>query len=186
MFDQIRADIFRYHTYSERLDSKVRLFWNTPGLQALITYRMGSWLRHAGRCTLCWPLVLALMPIYLLLTAYVRLAFDIHLSQSACIGPGLYIGHFGGIRVRNCRLGEYCSIQQEVCLEPEMGSDRGPEIGNRVWIGAHARILGDFRVGSRATISAGAVVTQDVIEGCLVAGNPARVVFKTYDNSRLL
>jgi serine O-acetyltransferase len=121
-----------------------------------------------------------------MLAAYVRLAYDIHLDETAEIGPGLYIGHFGGIRLRNCRLGANCAISQEVRIEPAANGSNGPVIGNRVWIGSHARIEGALRVGDGATIAAGAVVTRDVAPGCLVMGNPARVVQKDYDNSGFL
>jgi serine O-acetyltransferase len=162
----------------------MRLIWENPGLQALMIYRMGRWLASEGRCH-AW-LLLVLIPIYRLSVAYIRFAYDILLDQSAVIGPGLYIGHFGGIRLRNCRIGAYCSIQQEVRLEPIIGSDDGPIIGNRVWIGAHARIIGSVQVGDRATVGAGALVTQDVAASCLLLGNPARIVQINYDNSAFL
>jgi serine O-acetyltransferase len=133
-----------------------------------------------------WLPIILLTPVYWLLATYYRLAYDINLEQSAEIGPGLYIGHFGGIRVRNCYIGEHCAIQQEVCLEPEACGNGGPIIGNRVWIGAHARIQGSVKVGDRATIGAGSLVNRDVPDGCLLLGNPARVAQKDYDNSGFL
>lgn len=184
MFNNIRADIGRFHRQDER--NTMRLLWYSPGLKSLVAYRLGVWLRSVSGNPLCWPMVLVLAPCYWLLTAYVRLAFDIILDKSAVIGPGLYIGHFGGIRLRNCRLGACCSIQQEVRLEPSPGSDDGPVIGNSVWIGAHARTQGVIKVGDGATVGAGALVTQDVDAGCLVLGSPARVMQRNYDNSSLL
>ena len=50
------------------------------------------------------------------------------------------------------------------------------EIGSDVWVGAGALILPGVRVGSRAVIGAGSVVTRDVPEGVLAAGNPCRVI----------
>jgi acetyltransferase-like isoleucine patch superfamily enzyme len=49
-------------------------------------------------------------------------------------------------------------------------------IGNGAWIGARAIILPGVTVGSRALVAAGAVVTRDVPDDTLVAGNPARVI----------
>jgi acetyltransferase-like isoleucine patch superfamily enzyme len=49
-------------------------------------------------------------------------------------------------------------------------------IGNNVWIGANAAVLGGVSVGSRAVIAAGAVVTNDVSEGTVVGGIPAQVL----------
>jgi acetyltransferase-like isoleucine patch superfamily enzyme len=49
-------------------------------------------------------------------------------------------------------------------------------IGDNVWIGANATILKGVHIGSGSVVAAGAVVTRDVPERCVVAGNPARVV----------
>lgn len=50
------------------------------------------------------------------------------------------------------------------------------EIGSDVWVGGGALILPGVRIGSRAVIGAGSVVTRDVPEGVFAAGNPCRVV----------
>jgi acetyltransferase-like isoleucine patch superfamily enzyme len=49
-------------------------------------------------------------------------------------------------------------------------------IADDVWIGIGAIVLKGVRIGRGARIAAGAVVTRDVPEGAMVAGNPARVV----------
>lgn len=49
-------------------------------------------------------------------------------------------------------------------------------IGNNVWIGGSATILPGVTVGDNAVVGAGAVVSHDVPAGCVVAGNPARVI----------
>jgi maltose O-acetyltransferase len=53
---------------------------------------------------------------------------------------------------------------------------RPVEIGADVWVGGGAIILPGVRIGSRAVIGAGSVVTRDVPDGVLAAGNPCRVV----------
>jgi maltose O-acetyltransferase len=50
------------------------------------------------------------------------------------------------------------------------------DIGSDVWVGGGAIILAGVRIGSRAVIGAGSVVTRDVPEGVLAAGNPCRVI----------
>jgi maltose O-acetyltransferase len=50
------------------------------------------------------------------------------------------------------------------------------EIGSDVWVGGGAIILPGVRIGSRAVIGAGSVVTRDIPEGVFGAGNPCRVV----------
>jgi serine O-acetyltransferase len=184
MFEHVRSDLRRFQKAMGNCGIMRPLLFN-PGLKTLMAYRLGRWLGSFARHPLRWPLML-LAPIYWTLTAYFRAAYDIRLEQSAQIGPGLLIWHFGGIRVRNCRIGEHCSIFQEVSLEPAAQDGSGPTIGDCVWIGAHARIQGALSVGDRATIGAGAVVKKDVPKGCLVLGNPARVVLRDYDNHFLM
>ena len=50
------------------------------------------------------------------------------------------------------------------------------EIGNDVWIGARCQILKGVHIGSRSIIAAGSVVTKDIPDNVVVAGNPARVI----------
>lgn len=50
------------------------------------------------------------------------------------------------------------------------------EIGADVWVGAGALILAGVHLGSRSIIGAGSVVTRDIPEGVLAAGNPCRVI----------
>jgi acetyltransferase-like isoleucine patch superfamily enzyme len=49
-------------------------------------------------------------------------------------------------------------------------------IGDAVWIGANAVILPGVSLGTHVVVGAGSVVTKDVADFCVVAGNPARVI----------
>ncbi len=179
------ADI---HRCAEKYHPRRRLPYllaDNYGLQALLAYRLGRKLLHARHTVWVWPLLPAGWVLYYVLSLYVRLAFDIRLELSADIGPGFFIGHFGAIHVRNCRIGSNCSIGRLTDIGP--GADlRGPLIGDGVWIGAHVRILGSYRIGSGATVGAGTVVESDIPEAALYLGTPARVVICTYDNRRIL
>jgi maltose O-acetyltransferase len=55
------------------------------------------------------------------------------------------------------------------------------EIGSDVWVGGGAMILPGVKIGSRAVIGAGSVVTRDVPEGVFAAGNPCRVIRELAD-----
>jgi serine O-acetyltransferase len=185
MFDNIRADLQRFIVINNRFEPgrAIRLIWDFPSLKALFVYRLGRWLQRIAKCPLWWPFMILLVPVYFLLVIYVRVAYDIYLELSADIGPGLYIGHFGGIRLRNCRLGEHCSIHQEVRIEPDTGSIDGPKIGNHVWIGPLTEIQGPVQIGNGASIGAGTSVTKDIAAYCLFLGNPGRVIQTSHDNS---
>ena len=161
-----------------------RLFAHNYGLQTLLAYRLGRWLLRAKGRYYLWPLLPICWPIYYLLSRCAWLAYDIRLELSADIGPGLYIGHFGAIRVRRCRIGANCSIGHMTNIGGA-ADGRGPVIGDRVWVGAHAQIVGPHRIGSDATVGAATVVNGDIPAGVLCLGNPARLV-RRYDNRRIL
>ena len=59
------------------------------------------------------------------------------------------------------------------------------KIGNDVWIGNRAIVLQGVRIGDGAVIGAGAVVTKDVEPYTIVAGNPARVIRKRFDEETI-
>ena len=54
-------------------------------------------------------------------------------------------------------------------------------IGNDVWIGARATIIGSVRIGNGAVVTAGAVVTKSVPPYAIVGGNPARIIKYRFD-----
>lgn len=86
------------------------------------------------------------------------------------------------------RIGDYCAIASNVLIQDTdfhpLLDEKGVEkiyskpitIGNHVWICANAIILKGVNIGDGAVVAAGAVVTKDVPSGCLVAGNPAKVI----------
>ena len=61
-------------------------------------------------------------------------------------------------------------------LRRRQESGKPVEIGSDVWVGGGAIILPGVRIGSRAVIGAGSVVTRDIPDGVFAAGNPCRVV----------
>jgi serine O-acetyltransferase len=186
MLDELRAD-FAVATEEPSFDLRqaARALFNRPGLQAMVVYRVGRWLRTSWKRPASWPLAAVAAPVYVLLDGFVRATLDIHIAPCADLGPGLTLYHFGGVRLRNCRVGANCVLHHQVRLEPD-AQGRGPELADRVWVGPHARIVGPIRVGEGATIGAGAVVKQDVAARAVVVGDPARVVRYGYDNSELL
>jgi maltose O-acetyltransferase len=64
----------------------------------------------------------------------------------------------------------------DAALRREKEFGKPVEIGSDVWVGGAALILPGVRIGSRAVIGAGSVVTRDIPEGVFAAGNPCRVV----------
>lgn len=189
MFDYIRADI--KYTFEQRKIFSLRsilrfLLWGGQGLQATIVYRFGRWLGKICKHRCGWVIAIPLYPIYGVLSACIRTVYDIHLEQSADIAPGFCIAHFGGIEVRNCRIGSHCYIYQNVKLGAKNTTGRSLVIDEGVHISPHAQICADVTVGEGVTIGAGAVVTQDIPSRCLVLGNPGRIAQCNYDRSGFL
>ncbi|HOL70895.1 MAG TPA: sugar O-acetyltransferase [Bryobacteraceae bacterium] len=67
-------------------------------------------------------------------------------------------------------------------LRREQEYGKPVEIGSDVWVGGGAIILPGVRIGSRAVIGAGSVVTRDIPENVFAAGNPCRVIREITEN----
>lgn len=188
MFQNLEADLRRYGTNRMTLRTRLRLITGCYGFRATAVYRFGKWIEATFDPPAARPVRWVLLAVHACLSYFIRRAYGIRIDRRAAIGQGLYIGHFAGIVVGPCRIGENCSIHQHVRLEEGMRDGRrgGPTIGHHVWIGAHSRIVGPVVVGNRSTVSAGSLVTDDVQPRTLVVGHPARVVNPNYDNAALL
>jgi serine O-acetyltransferase len=100
-----------------------------------------------------------------------RLGFDI---GRQAVGPGFSIAHSGLLVVHpDARIGARCRIHQGVTVGAANGA--APVIGDDVFIGPNAVILGGVHLGDRSFVYPSAVVTVDVPEGCAAAGVPATV-----------
>ena len=84
----------------------------------------------------------------------------ISIPSGAEFGPGLYIGHFGGIIIgEEVVAGENCTLSQGVTLGEHRGS---PMIGACVYLAPGAKVFGPIRVGDHVAVGANAVVSEDV------------------------
>jgi serine O-acetyltransferase len=91
------------------------------------------------------------------------------------IGPGLFISHGQATILSAERIGANLQVHQGVTVGWDYQGDRRPIIGDDVFIGAGAKILGPVTVGDRARIGANAVVVCDVPAGATAIGIPARI-----------
>jgi len=97
------------------------------------------------------------------------------IGRKAEIGPGLVILHGHGIVINNAvRIGANAVLGHNVTIGTEKG--RAPVLGDHVYVGTGAVIIGGIRVGHRARIGANAVVNKDVPDGATAVGVPARVI----------
>jgi serine O-acetyltransferase len=138
----------------------------TPGVQAAIVYRLGRWSKAKGGLVRCFG-----DPIYMVLHFGVKAIWGIDLPRSAQVGPGLYIGHFGGIVVSGrAAIGANCNLSQGVTIGCGEGDNAGaaPTIGDCVYIAPGAKVFGRIRVGNNVKIGANAVVYKDIPDNAIV------------------
>jgi serine O-acetyltransferase len=97
------------------------------------------------------------------------------------IGHRLVFEHTGGIVISgDAVFGDDCVLRNGVTVGLKNRHQRGsPTIGDRVDIGAGAKLLGPIRIGNDVVIGANAVVLCDVPDGCLAVGVPAQVERRT-------
>lgn len=98
------------------------------------------------------------------------------------IGDGFFIGHFGTIVVSvNAKIGRNCNIAHNVTIGATRGEKGGaPSIGNYVWMGTGAVIVGNINIGNNVLIAPNAYVNFDVPDKSLVIGNPG--IIHKHDN----
>lgn len=102
-------------------------------------------------------------------------------------GPGLAIVHYGTIVISSgCKIGENCRIHAGVNIGANAGGTKAATIGNQVYIGPGAKIVGDITVGDNAVIGANAVVVKDVPSGVTVGGIPAKVISEKDSSEHLI
>jgi len=97
------------------------------------------------------------------------------------IGEGLYLGHFGTIVINeNAKIGKNFTITHGITIgQANRGRLKGcPTIGNNVWLGTGAVIVGNINIGSNVLVAPNSFVNSDVPSNSLVIGNPAKIVSK--------
>jgi serine O-acetyltransferase len=140
----------------------------------MVVYRFGRW-RYGIRPR--W-LRMPFSAVYKLLKVLVEILTGIDLPCEASVGRRFRIDHFGGIVISgDAVFGEDCIVRNGVTVGLRHTGHRGsPVIGNRVDIGAGAKVLGAIRVGDDVAIGANAVVLRDVPANSIAVGVPARII----------
>lgn len=129
-----------------------------------------KWWRRTQECNF-----LPLKVIYYVLLRITRGGNFVELSHHVKCGPGLYIGHPFGITINpNVVIGEKVSLSKGVTIGQEnRGKRKGtPVIGNMVWIGVNATIVGNVKIGDDVMICPNTFVNCDVPDHSIVLGNP--------------
>lgn len=139
------------------------LLYRNPPLRAMAWFRLGCWFKARGVPLLPGAIQRRLLRHY-----------GLEIQVGADIGGGLYIPHPVGVVMAPRRAGRDCSVIAAVTIG--MRNEWSfPSLGDRVFIGAGARVLGGITIGNDAVIGANAVVISDVPDGARAVGIPARI-----------
>lgn len=168
MREEFRKDVARWLVPGEIGDPAdvnpvrtAKLLYRHMGLRAVLAFRIGQWCKQRG---------VRGGPSFMQRLIYRRYGLDIVIQ--AKIGGGLYIAHPIGTTLAPASMGEDCSVIAAVTVGMR-NQHEFPTIGDRVFLGAGARVLGALEVGDDARIGANAVVINDVAANTSVGGIPA-------------
>ena len=114
----------------------------------------------------------------------VKLGFSIPINV---FGPGLSIAHYGTIVVSEAaKVGKNCRLHEGVTIGATNGSAKAPQIGDNVFLGTGAKIIGDITLANDIAIGANAVVVKSIPEsGVTYGGVPAKKISSNNSHSNL-
>lgn len=135
----------------------------TDGTAAMLLYRLMQGSRRAH-----------LVPLELIFNKLLAMGGCI-IGRGAEFGPGLVLVHSNGVVINGAvRGGRNVKIEHQVTIGAE--KRQSPVLGDGVFIGAGAKIIGPVTIGANARIGANAVVLADVPPDCTAVGIPAKVI----------
>ncbi|BDE14994.1 MULTISPECIES: serine O-acetyltransferase [Mycobacterium] len=168
MLTAIRRDIRAARERDPAEPTVLEVVFAYPGVHAVWGHRISHWLWLRGARLLARTLA-----------ELTRILTGVEIHPGATLGPGLFIDHATGVVIgETAEIGEDVTIFHGVTLGGT-GRDRGkrhPTIGDRVVIGAGAKVLGAIKIGDDSRIGANSVVVKEVPASSVVVGVPGQVV----------
>jgi serine O-acetyltransferase len=166
-------DIARYKSKG----SHGKQLWLNPAVWAIGVYRLGNWLNVDK------PNALVRLPmkvVFFFANFFCELVMEMHIDAQATIGPGFYIAHIGGVHINPAAvLGKNCDVAHRVTIGASaMGRQGVPVLGDEVYVGTGATLIGKIKIGSGAKIAANTLVITNVPEGATVMGVPGRIIMR--------
>jgi serine O-acetyltransferase len=166
----LQEDLLAAHDHDPAARSRLEVALGYPGVHAIWAYRVAHRM---------WANPLLRLPARLL-SQTARAITGVEIHPGARLGRRLFIDHGMGVVI-----GETAEVGDDVILfhGSTLGGTsmrhgkRHPTVGNRVMVGAGAKVLGPVHVGDDAKIGANAVVVHDVPPGAVAVGVPAKVKF---------
>lgn len=177
LWAQIKEDFSVPKLNDPALDSNFELFFNYPGVWAIINHRIANRLYNRG-----WKkLARAIVGIGSLFTKT-----DVH--PAATIGRRVFIDHAIGVVI-----GATCVIEDDVLIYQcvtlgGVSLDKGkrhPTIRSNAVIGSGAKVLGNIIIGKNSKVGANSVVVSEVPKNSTAVGVPAKVIKKDKEDCKL-
>jgi serine O-acetyltransferase len=171
---RIREDLDAAMRRDPAAENRLDVAVNSPGLHAIWAYRglHRLWQRPGGR------------PAARALSTVVRGITGVEIHPGAVIGRRFFIDHGMGVVIgATAVVGDDVMLYHGVTLGGRTlarGTKRHPTVGDRVTIGAGARVLGNIEIGEDAQIGANSVVVKDIPAGAVATGIPAQVRFPAH------
>jgi serine O-acetyltransferase len=168
----LREDLQNARTHDPAARGNLENALVYSGLHAIWSYRLAHrlWANPGSR------------GLARVLTQFTRFLTGIEIHPGATIGRRFFIDHGMGVVIgETTEIGDDVMVYHGVTLGGRslQHGKRHPTIGNRVTIGAGAKILGPLRVGDDSAIGANAVVTRDVPAESIATGIPAVIRLRT-------
>ena len=155
--------------------SKLSLVLTYPGVKAIFFHRIANFFAIAK-----FDLVARII------SQTIRFFTGIEIHPGATIGKNLFIDHGMGVVIgETSEINDNVTIYHNVTLggtspsintNEQRNSKRHPTLEENVVVGSGAQILGPIVIGKNSLIGANAVVTKDVAEKSIMAGNPAKKI----------
>lgn len=165
----ILSDLVRYGGKKGIL-SFINRFHYCPGFKFMWAIRKAKYYRKRN--------IIIYMFFKLLISKY-NYKFGFQIPYETSIGKGFYIGHFGRVIINpRSVIGDNVNVSPGVTIGmANRGKRKGePIIGNEVWIGTNAIVVGKICIGNNVLIAPNAYVNFDVPDDSIVIGNPARII----------
>ena len=165
----LRADIaakahWLYGSSELRTQLKTLL---TDGTFAMVVYRLMQASQRAR-----------LVPVAMIFNKVNTIFGNCVIGRGAEFGPGFVLVHSMGVVINTAvRGGRDVKIEHQVTIGAERG--QSPVLGDDLFIGAGAKIIGAVRIGSGVRVGANAVVVKDVPDNVTAVGVPARYIPRT-------
>ena len=168
---RIREDLDAAMRRDPASENRFDVAVNSPGLHAIWAYRglHRLWQKPGGK------------PTARALSTVVRSVTGVEIHPGAQIGRRFFIDHGMGVVIgATAVVGDDVMLYHGVTLGGRSlarGTKRHPTVGDRVTIGAGARVLGDIDIADAVHIGANSVVVKPVPAGAVATGIPARIRF---------